>query len=288
MEVTMSLFNKLKNLDTTTDNEDILIQYILNNTEQFLTDKPKDIAEKNFVSVATLYRLLEKMGYNGLTEFKIDLAGHLKPKQTKKVPVDSNYPIKENDSFKEMSENLMDLYMQSAIETENLNDYLSFSKIVPLIKQATKTTIYSNSSNIAFAENFAYQMLEFGYTVHVPKDDFSQSIHAANSTGNDFSIVISYGGRSKNLYKIMEILKGNQCHILLITSTQKNPLIKYADSILYIASSEHHYDKISSFSSRFSLLFILDMIFSSIFNTDYQKHIEFKKKNYAKINRNLE
>lgn len=282
----MDVFGKLRTIDNLTHSENILVNYILNDPQSFLILKPKDIAANNFISVATIYRLLEKLGYNGVTNFKIDLAaGLIKKQKHSDMDIDVNYPIKPTDNSREIVDNLSELYRQTIVDTETLINYSSLVECVNTLKKAKHIDVYTNSSNTFFAHNFKFQMQEIGLHVNVPEEEYIQNLYAANSTKESVAIVISYGGRSHNLHNVVEILKGNQAKIILITSTQHNPLSLKADHLLYLASDENHYNKISSFSSRFSVLFLLDLIYSSFFHLDFEKNINYKRDNYLKIHR---
>ena len=79
------------------------------------------------------------------------------------------------------------------------------------------------------------------------------------------------------------ILKKNAVPIVLVTSTQGNPLLAYADDVLYMASSENHYNKMSSFSTRMTLLYLLDTIYSLCFQLDYDKNLAFKVQAYENM-----
>lgn len=285
----MNLLQKLKTLDQPTHNEQVLIEYMLNQPETFLEFRASELTQEVFVSLATLYRLLDKLGYNGLTQFKIDFAASYKKEHLNEPgrPIDVDYPINPTDSYREMSETLLDIYKRTGTETRLNFDYASFMRCVEMMDQATSVTIYTSSSNIYFARNFKFQMQEIGGFVEVPEDEFTQRIHAANSTQSSVALVVSYQGRSKILKDVMALLKENGAFVILISSKYENPLTAYADTVIYLASLENHYDKISSFSSRFSLLYIFDLLYSGIFSLHYQKNLTFKITNYQKINKDL-
>ena len=55
------------------------------------------------------------------------------------------------------------------------------------------------------------------------------------------------------------------------------------DYQLYISPYENHYKKISSFSTRLSILYILDVLYTCYFKLDYQENIEKKLAYYNNI-----
>ena len=82
-------------------------------------------------------------------------------------------------------------------------------------------------------------------------------------------------------------MKKNKTKIVLISSTNENPLTKYADYQLYLSSNENHYNKISSFSTRLSLLYVLDCIYTEFFKLDYERNVNYKLNTYKKLTNNL-
>ena len=63
--------------------------------------------------------------------------------------------------------------------------------------------------------------------------------------------------------KIPSILHKNHVPTVLISSTEYHPEIKYYDYQLFLSSKENHYKKISSYSTRLSLLFVLDTLYTA-------------------------
>ena len=64
-----------------------------------------------------------------------------------------------------------------------------------------------------------------------------------------------------------------------------SPEIKdfYSDFHLYISPYENHYKKISSFSTRLSLLYILDVLYTCYFELDYKDNVKKKMDYYDLI-----
>ncbi|WP_347562805.1 SIS domain-containing protein [Clostridium sp. HBUAS56017] len=83
--------------------------------------------------------------------------------------------------------------------------------------------------------------------------------------------------------KIANILKTNKIPIILISSTNENPITKYANYHLYLSSNENHFNKISSFSTRLSLLYVLDCIYTCYFKFDYDKNVSYKLNAYKQL-----
>lgn len=151
------------------------------------------------------------------------------------------------------------------------------------MKSAEIIDVYTSAGNIYFAENFKFQMAEIGVNINVPVEEYYQRLSAANSNSSHLAIFISFAGRGIMVKPILNILRKTKTPILLICSTEDNPIKEYADYILNLCSLENHYNKISSFSTRLSLLYILDILYTCYFKADYKTNQRKKLDGYASI-----
>lgn len=282
----MNILFKIRELKNLTTSEKELADYILANPKKTLQFKPKELAATAFVSTATIYRLINKLGINGIGELKIEIASSLR-ETTEEKEINYDYPILESDTPYQIMTNLRQIYKSTIDETLSIADPEELVAIGEKLINAQVIDVYAASANLFFAQNFRFQMQEIGILVNVPEEDYIQRLSAANSNKNHVSIVISYGGRSETLQKVVKILSENNTPIILITSMQENALAEFATHKIYMASAENHYNKVSSFSTRQSLLSILDTIYSIIFNYNYDKNIHYKTTNYQKMNNDL-
>ena len=69
--------------------------------------------------------------------------------------------------------------------------------------------------------------------------------------------------------------------VIVITSLGDNQLSHYGDVILRVGSREKIFTKIAPFASNLSMDYILNLIFSCIFQRDYNRNLE-KKVSYDK------
>ncbi|MGX6979524.1 MurR/RpiR family transcriptional regulator [Vagococcus elongatus] len=285
----MTIFTKLLALENLTGNEKHLVDYIFSEPEKIVRSRPNEIAEGAFVSLATLYRLINKLGLSGVGELKIELLTGLKSQKAneEEVEIDYDYPIIESDSSFQIMQNLSTIYRNTVDETMNIADPEELVVIGKKMLEAETIDVYISSSNLFFAQNFKFQMQEIGILVNVPEEAYVQELSAANSNEKHLAIVVSFGGRGKTTGEVLRILNDNKVEIILITSTQDHPLSSYGDHKLYLASEENHYDKISSFATRLSLLYIFDTLYAVYFNQCYKENIDFKLQNYKKINQEL-
>ncbi|MCR1949934.1 MULTISPECIES: MurR/RpiR family transcriptional regulator [unclassified Clostridium] len=281
----MNIFSKLTKLTNLTENEKILVKYMQDNPESFVKMSASEISEACFISTSTIYRLCQKLDFVGLSELKVQVSSSIKEYLKEKSSIDYNYPFKENETQYEIVLKMKELYEQTLLSSLNLIDLEQLKLIAHVLKKSNFIDFYTSAGNIYFAANFKFQMQEIGTFINVPLEEYQQLLTASTSDENHIAIIVSFEGRGIIAENIAEILKKNKTPIILISSTNENPLTKYANYQVYLSSNENHFNKISSFSTRLSLLYILDCIYTCYFNIEYDKNVSFKLNTYKKLSR---
>ena len=276
----MNIFNKLDQLSSLTENEKILVAFIEENTQKFLTMNAQDISKECFISVSTIYRLCNKLNLSGLAEFKVLVSASMNAHIQENENINYDYPIKQNETQYQIAHKLKEVYDQTIISTLNLLDFDQIRLAASALSKAKFIDIYTSAGNIYFAENFKFQMQEIGVQVNVPLEEYMQRLTASTSNDQHVAIVISFGGRGHSVESICNVLKKNKTPIILIGAGSTHPQHKYATYRLYMCDYENHYNKISSFSTRLSLLYLLDNLYTCYFRLNYEKNIENKLSYY--------
>ena len=287
MVIKMDILAQLQLLEDLTNSEKTLANYILNNAHNIPNMSSQEICEGAFVSVSTIYRLITKLELSGINDLKVKIAKSKGSNETASR-IDFNFPIVPTDHISDLSDNLKNLYEETLSSTRALFNKEVLLEVSKEMLKANRITLFTSSSNVYFAQNFQFQMQEIGVYVDVPSEDYMMRLAASNSSADDLAIVISFGGRGKTTREVVKILKANKTKIVLITSTQDNPLKEIADYHIFMTSFEDHYQKVSSFSSRLSLLYILDMLYSIYFTENYEQNVHNKLQSYRKMEPSLE
>ena len=267
-------------LDSLSKKELKVANYILKHSEEVSKMTVAELSKKCKTSTATIMRLCYSLKYSGYKEFikalYSDIANHIKKDET-------IYDIDNEDVHDLSIESI--IYSVSNLNINCLNTTLKIinpkdvEKAVELIHKATKVNIYALSGSKVVAYDAFFKFQRLGIDVQAFDEPHSQLLSASVSKPTDVAIIISFGARGVSSEHIAKLLKKNKTPINLITSTLENPLEKYAQYILYMSSYEDHYNKISSFATRLSLLYLLDCLYTCYFRLDYQKNID-KKLNY--------
>ena len=279
----MNIFSKLDKLTDLTQNEKTLVYYMQNNSEDFIRMSASEISKACFISTSSIYRLCKKVGLAGLAELKVQVSLSINEYLKEQNSLNFDYPFKQNETQNQVVLKMKELYEQTIQSSLNLIDLNVLKLVASILKKAIYIDFYTSAGNIYFAENFKFQMQEIGTFINVPIEEYHQLLTASTSDEKHVAIIVSFEGRGLITKNLANILKKNNTPIILISSTNDNPITKYADYHLYLSSNENHFNKISSFSTRLSLLYLLDCIYTCYFKFDYEKNVNYKLSTYKKL-----
>lgn len=279
----MNLFINLKENKELSKNERILADYILKHPEDVLKMSSKDLGKVCFVSTATVYRLCDKLGLSGFSDLKIKITSSFDDYRKSNENFNFDFPVNQFQTHYEIIQKIKEDYEQTLNLTANLFSLDQLRLIASAMEKAQIIDVYTSAGNINFALNFQFQMQEIGKQVNVPIDEYQQRLIAASSGENHLAIIITFGGRGILSDILPRILHKVKTPIVLISSYDYTFKDFDPDYQLYISSYENHYKKISSFSTRLSILYILDVLYTCYFKLDYQENIEKKLAYYNNI-----
>lgn len=279
----MNLFINLKENKELSKNERILADYILKHPEDVLKMSSKDLGKECFVSTATVYRLCDKLGLSGFSDLKIKITSSLDDYRKSNEDFNFDFPVNQFQTHYEIIQKIKEDYEQTLNLTANLFSLDQLRLIASAMEKAQIIDVYTSAGNINFALNFQFQMQEIGIQVNVPVDEYQQRLIAASSNENHLAIIITFGGRGILSDILPRILHKVKTPIVLISSYDYTFKDLDPDYQLYISPYENHYKKISSFSTRLSILYILDVLYTCYFKLDYQENIEKKLAYYNNI-----
>lgn len=275
----MDLFTKIKAMNSFTESEQTFIDFIFNHPYDVIQLNLQQLSKTSYVSISTIYRVMEKLEIKGLNQLKLQISESLKNNENLKN-IDYNYPFQKTNTHYQILTQMLELYDQTLKNTINLIDLDVLLHTVQALKKANNIYIFPSIGNYFMAESFQQNMLEIGVKVDVIKEAYYQHWHVQLCDENDIVMLISYAGRTPQIMDIVHDLNKKNIPIILISSTIHTPIDQFARYHLYFSSYEDSEEKIASFSSRISLQYLLDCIYACYFNRDYEKNLEYKIKNY--------
>lgn len=275
----MNIYTKMQQIADFTESEQVFVNFINNHSQEIINMNVKQLAKESYVSISTIYRVIEKLELSGLSQLKMLISSQYEAYSHERKHTDYNYPFQKNATHHQIMTQMLSLYEQTLTSTFNLIDLDMFLKVGQVMSQANHLSIFPTIGNFFMAECFQQNMLEIGKRVDVITDYYYQNWTASTYQKGDVIIVISYANRTPWLFDRIKKLHETEATIVLISSTDKNKLSQLVDYHLYFCSYEDSEEKIASFSSRVSLQYLLDCLYACYFNRDYDKHLQFRLKN---------
>lgn len=274
------IIEKLQEKSGFTSTEELLANYILSHSDRVTKMTVRELADAAFVSPPTVSRLCQKLGLDGFSRFKVAFSAECTEIYQKMRQVDDNYPFSSSDTPREIVDKLSKLSVYHILAAQENIDYDVLGKAARAICARKFVDVYGMGLSLYSAFGFAEKMTRIGYMTTVVQDYAQQVYRAAVSTKDQFAIVISHSGKMSKTLKVIQRLHESKIPTLLITGNRVSPMIQYATYVGYIYSAENlaMQEKLDSFGSQTALHFLLDCLFSVVFQRKYDEHIAISQR----------
>ena len=274
--IKMSIMTQLEFELEFSESEKEIARYILNHGDDVLSMSVKQLAKQTYTSPATIVRLCKKIGLEGYNDFKIKYSAELQYDLQRTDRIDVNFPFDKDDSHPIICHKLASLSQEVIADTIQLIDFHQLDKIVDLLYQYHDIDIYGSGNSLLAAMSFQHKMMRIARNINLKVLHGEQVFMSYNSNPNRIGMIISYSGETNELIQVAQTLKEKKTPIIVFTSVGDNRLSHYADYVLNIGSREKIFTKIAPFASQVSMEYLLNVIFSCIFQKDYEQNIQNK------------
>ena len=258
------------------ESEKEIAKYILNHGEAVLSMSVKELAKHTYTSPATIVRLCKKIGLEGYNDFKIKYSAELQYDLQHTDRIDVNFPFQKDDSHPLICHKLASLSQEVIADTVKLIDFNQLHQIVDLIYHYPTIDIYGSGNSLLAAMSFQHKMMRISRDVNLRVLHGEQIFMSYNTNPDRIGMIISYSGETNEVIQIAQTLKEKKTPLIVLTSIGDNRLSHDADYILNIGSREKIFTKIAPFASQISMEYLLNVIFSCLFQKDYEQNIQNK------------
>ncbi len=217
----------------------------------------RELAEKANVSKPTVVRFCRSMGYDGLADFKLKLAGNVAegvPYVHRSVDADD----KTADVLVKVIDNSVAAFLQYRNAASPQAVEQAVQAIVDTWRKKKRLEIYGVGNSGVVAQDAQHKFLRLGISSHASSDTHLQVIGATMLAQGDCAILISNSGRTKDLLEVAQIAKNNGATIIAITSSH-TPLSQISH-IHLAADNLEGSDFYTTMASRLLHLLIIDIL----------------------------
>ena len=220
-----------------------------------------ELADRSHVSKPTVVRFCRSVGYDGLADFKLKLAGTVNegvPFIHRSVDVD--------DKIGDVMVKVIDNTVAALLKYRNEASTLAMERAVVALVEAYKTgrqiQFFGVGNSGIVAQDGQHKFFRLGVNTTAYSDGHMQVMSASVLRPGDCVVVISNSGRTRDLMDACDIARKNGATTIVITASG-SPLAS-AGNIHLSADHPEGFDKYSPMVSRLMHLMILDILATAV------------------------
>lgn len=257
-------------IDGLTNAEKKVAHYFLENMESIFSKPIAQLARECGVSQVAWVRFCKSLGFEGLKDLKKSLFIELNEKSVEDTMEEEPIfrDIKDYSHTDQIIQAIKSSEIQAIEDTIRLLDPEGLETIAEQMICAESIKIIAVGASAVVAEDLFNKLLRIGKNVCFSKDNHMQMTYASNLTPLDLAIFISNSGMTIEVLEALEIAKKRGCSTVAITKLCKSPLAIGAEQVLYTSSPETN-RRSGAMSSRIAQLTIVDILFTTMANKDY-------------------
>lgn len=263
----MKLLKALKETKNFSAAENAVIAYILEDPKQAVALSIRDLSDRTYTSAAVIFRLCQKLGFKGYTEFKIKFFSEMNRVETFKALIGEK-PITEQDNARSIVDKIACLEIEALQETKNELDIAQLMKVADWAAKAEVLDFYSFDNNVRLAQLACAHFLQLGKLAVCNSAANAQYAQAIASTPTHVAFILSHTGENRKLIRIAKTLRDKKVKSVLLSVSADSSLARECDAFFYVASTEE-YLKLGYFIYSTGVKYLLDVLFGMLMAQNY-------------------
>lgn len=237
--------------------EQRVAQLVLADPRSFASQPVSELARRAHVSKPTVVRFCRSMGYDGLSDFKLKLAGTV----SEGVPF-IHRSVDADDKVSDVLVKVIDNTVAAFLKYRNDASTHSIEKVVDALvatygKRGRIEFFGAGNSGIV-AQDAQHKFFRLGINAIAYSDGHMQVMSASLLGPGDCLIIVSNSGRTRDLMDAADIARKHGATVITITASG-SPLAT-AGHIHLAADHPEGYDRYSPMTSRLLHLMIIDVL----------------------------
>ena len=234
---------------------------LLTDPRTFSTLPVTELAERAQVSKPTVVRFCRSMGYEGLSDFKLKLAGSL----SEGVPF-IHRNVGAHDSSNEVLVKVIDNTVTAFLKYRNEASSAAIDKAAEAIalthKKGKRLEFFGVGNSGIVAQDAQHKFFRLGFNTISHSDGHMQIMSASLLGSGDCLVVFSNSGRTRDLLDSCEIAKKNGATTIVVTASG-SPLSN-TGKIHLSADHPESFERFSPMVSRLLHLMIVDVLATAV------------------------
>ena len=220
-----------------------------------------ELADRAHVSKPTVVRFCRSMGYDGLSDFKLKLAGSVSegvPFIHRSVDVDD----KTSDVAVKVIDNTVAAFLKYRNDASSFALEHAAQALADTHKSGRRIEFYGVGNSGIVAQDAQHKFFRLGLNTIAYSDGHMQVMSASMLQPGDCAVIISNSGRTRDLMDACDIAKKRGATTIVITASG-SPLAS-SGHIHLTADHPEGYDKYSPMVSRLLHLLIIDILATTV------------------------
>lgn len=272
----MLILDQLSHSEYFTTVEQSVISFIKEYPHLVVDMNIRELAMATYTSNTTIIRICKKLGYKGYKDFKLAFIVELEAKKHENNYVNFNTPFFQEESTLQIINSMSYLYKQSIDLISSSLDIKTLETITKLIINSQKLFIFSIGDTRITTQSFINKVIKLNIYPILATENYEELNMIYNITKNDCALIVSYNMSLNNYLKICMFLNKRNIPIIVITANETSKVLNYIDYKIIIPAKEEQ-DKIATFYSQISFEYILNILYSMIFNYNYSNNHRHKQ-----------
>ena len=230
---------------------------VLSDPRAFASLPITELASRSHVSKPTVVRFCRSVGYDGLSDFKLKLAGSVSegvPFIHRSVDVDD----KTGDVLVKVIDNTVAAFLKYRNDASPLAIDKAVLSLLAAYNTGKRIEFFGVGNSGIVAQDAQHKFFRLGIQSIAYSDGHMQVMSASLLGPGDCVVVISNSGRTRDLMDACDIARKNGATTIVITATA-SPLAM-AGHIHLAADHPEGYDRYSPMVSRLLHLMIIDIL----------------------------
>ncbi len=246
--------------------EQRVAKLLLADPRSFATLPVVELAERSHVSKPTVVRFCRSVGYDGLADFKLKLAGSV----NEGVPF-VHRSVDDDDKAGDIVVKVIDNAVAAMLRYRNAAASQSVERAIAALAMAgssgQRIEFYGVGNSGIVAQDAQHKFFRLGVTAAAVSDGHVQVMSATMLRTGDCAVIISNSGRSKDLLDVADIARKKGATVITITASG-SPLAREVQGssqhILLAADHPEDADRYSPMVSRLLHLLIIDILTTGV------------------------
>ena len=245
--------------------EQRVAKLVLADPRAFASLPVSELAERSHVSKPTVVRFCRSVGYDGLADFKLKLAGSV----NEGVPF-VHRAVDEDDKPGDLIVKVIDNAVSALLKYRNDAAGHAFDRAIGALTQACQSSrrieFYGVGNSGIVAQDAQHKFFRLGVNAIACSDGHVQVMSASMLKPGDCAVVISNSGRSRDLLDAADIARRKGATVIVITCSG-SPLAQMAqghNQVLLAVDHPEDYDRYSPMVSRLLHLTVIDILTTGV------------------------